>query len=67
MGTGGNWARIGHALGTGTGGTWHGLGTGGLGMVGLCLNVTGMGGLGTGEHGTDWAPARARADWARAG
>jgi hypothetical protein len=76
-----DWAGIGYGLGTGTGATGHGLGTGtgglgpgeghdtgGLGTVGLCLNVTDTGGLGTGRHGTGglgtgWA--RAWASWAR--
>jgi hypothetical protein len=43
-------ARIGHRHGT-----KHGLGTGGLGTIGLCPNVTSTSGHGMGGLGTNWA------------
>jgi hypothetical protein len=49
--------EIEHKLGTGTGGL-------GLGKA-RDTNELGMGGLGTCDHNTDWAHARAWADYVR--
>jgi hypothetical protein len=64
---GGNWARIGHALGTSTGETRHGPSMSGLGLgEGHDTGRLGTGGHGTSGLGTGTGlSTRARAGWAR--